>query len=573
MSFEIKYFEGDENAQENMYVQSFVDMDPAGSDYGNTDYIQNGAPDIPYATLEKGVWKLDGTRKIMSAEGKFFICGNVDEILEVGIYFSETMSPANISLSFSPSTNQWPSKVEIRVSETGGFWESFEISPGSPEMHFRYYDETLDDVNNKCDRVIIRLCPKDGQRVKIRKITAGIEKTYGDKELSNVNLVTEFDPSLASLPTDTLSFNAHVNEMTNFVSRDGNKVKLYKNGNLEHTMWIKEIERISKTQYRINCQSLIGNLDRKYYGKILSPGGEIDGFGRCGNAWSYAKTVLEHISKNGVRFSVNYTSSKAKVRGDKILIGYLPICQEKDAVQQVLFASGLVPSTMDGTMNLSELQTEVKYEFTDDDIISNKKARKMKPISVLEVYTTYEKYIEQNWSIADIKGKIDEIPRIAHVLPKPNWGDIIEEGVDYGAGWVSGIIGIDTLDQYIEFIKLPESRRLYGDGKNDTKLTIDHCTLIHDRTEYESQWPGYPYDAEYMHSDVLEDVFERMGRYVGYRIVVEQDVIVTTQHAGDYVRTMTPWGTTVEGWIISMDSTLTRNGHRAKIKVLGKEVS
>lgn len=60
MSLEINYIDAPEGAQEKM-----IAVGENGNALSDASLIAAGARDIPYATLEPGIWKLDGTMRIL----------------------------------------------------------------------------------------------------------------------------------------------------------------------------------------------------------------------------------------------------------------------------------------------------------------------------------------------------------------------------------------------------------------------------------------------------------------------------------------------------------------------------
>ena len=54
--------------------------------------------------------------------------------------------------------------------------------------------------------------------------------------------------------------------------------------------------------------------------------------------------------------------------------------------------------------------------------------------------------------------------------------------------------------------------------------------------------------------------------------VLEQDVVIDNQYAGQLVDSVTPFGNRVVGYIIGMDNTFTSSGNVANIEIRGKEV-
>ena len=156
------------------------------------------------------------------------------------------------------------------------------------------------------------------------------------------------------------------------------------------------------------------------------------------------------------------------------------------------------------------------------------------------------------------------------------WGTLTDGGTALDVSYEKGTNWIRMMEAYTgdicggssyDIVKNYEERALTSIGKTNI-LSVDGATLVNNSQHYVDL-----NGTIYYEDSLTVDVFNRLEEFAKYRLLVEQDVIVTTQQTGDYVQTVTPWGETVEGYIISMDSKLTQNGHTARIKILGKKVS
>ena len=412
------------------------------------------------------------------------------------------------------------------------------------------------------------------------------ELVFSGSALSGVNLVTEADPSLCSITADSLSFTIQVEEGTTLDLQEGQRVELYKDGDLEHTQFVKDFERLGRNRYRLVCQSRIGVMNDTYYGKIHTPGGPVgnntDGYySRSGNLWRTASFLLDQIASES-HCSTSYT--QAGGLEDTVVAGYLPICSQRDALQQVAFAAGLLVSARDGNLNFHKISPVVSGSFVKGDIFYGGKVKEYPLYHEVSVNSLYENYVDQAWKDEQPEGEAArvEISRFAHMSEVPVIDlssdlEVVSE-TDYGAKWYDRYneYEVPSGDQYIEFQKKIHTRTINtATGKKNT-LSVGNCTLLFQGAYYHD-WKTYDENGdlvprEKIYTENVQAVLDRLEAYAGLRVLVEQEVIVRDQRAGDYVRTVTPWDTYVEGYIISMDSTLTQNGHRARVKILGKHV-
>lgn len=588
MSMYVKYLDVPDGAQEHMDFSNGVGLN---NQVINLSLIRTGAKDIPYATLEPGIWKLDGTRELLCEnESGTYSAGN--EVLYWGVQpsfylsfsnFSETISATGLSFVFSPSTNQWEKQVYIAWYLNDTLLDSVTVYPDSPVY---VVNKNVDGFNK------IYIAAK-GSNIengfsKIQKITIGREVTFGKGAISDVSLLEELDPSLCVLTADTLSFS--VVSKTALTPKEGQRLELYRDDVLECVQFVKDCERISKDRYRIIGQSLIYMMDQEtFYGKIYTPGGTKNSTDRCGNVWCDAKTLIERIFK-GFSHDINISYETDQDHGTPVekttLGGYLPICTMKEALQQVCFASGMTVKTRDGNLTLSELPTSSSSTFYTNSIFNGTSVKNLSPISDVNVASIQERNVKEDWVVLEGEypsgSPVYEFERFTQLAQEPyyNGGIMVAKKFsgDYGAGWfsLSGVSQGDQVsvsaDNYIEFQKKTHTRTVSSTAKKKNPLTVSDCTLLYEGY-YTNEWDSVDEIYALSYKENVTDVLDRLAEYAQLRTLVEQDVVASGQHAGDLVRTQTPWGTTVEGYIISMDSILTQNGQKARVKILGKEVS
>ena len=78
-------------------------------------------------------------------------------------------------------------------------------------------------------------------------------------------------------------------------------------------------------------------------------------------------------------------------------------------------------------------------------------------------------------------------------------------------------------------------------------------------------------NATLVTSKNANDVVDRIYSFSELESVLTQTAVIKDQYAGQIVKSLTPWNTFIEGYVTSMESEFTTNGHTAKIVVSGKE--
>ena len=194
MSLEIIYIDAPEGAQTDMAVTG-----ENGNAVADTVLVAAGAPDIPYATLEPGVWKLDGSRKLLpeepvvgwwsrerSGEG-----GRFETPPGIILKFSLPYSSTGLTFTFSPSTGQWCREIYVAWFNGQTLLQEGVFYPDSGNWVLNQAVESFDQIH-----IELRATNHPGHFAKVQRIEIGRMMTFGKGELTNVRLVNE--PNLAS---------------------------------------------------------------------------------------------------------------------------------------------------------------------------------------------------------------------------------------------------------------------------------------------------------------------------------------------------------------------------------------
>ena len=116
MSLEINYIDAPEGAQEKMIAESI-----GGNAFSSDALIASGGENKAYATLEPGLWRLDGTRKLLPDDphpGWWSVArsdenGQLESPPVITITFPVPYSSTGFTFTFSPATEQWCSEIHV----------------------------------------------------------------------------------------------------------------------------------------------------------------------------------------------------------------------------------------------------------------------------------------------------------------------------------------------------------------------------------------------------------------------------------------------------------------------------
>lgn len=532
---QINYIDAPDGAQEKMIVSA-----ENGNPVSTPGSVAYGVQDIPWATLEPGVWKLDGTMRIMpddinpgfwSAERSgpdgYFI--NPPKIT---IAFPVPYAATGFTFTFSPATNQWCTEIHAR-------WYSGQVLvidktyfPSSPTW-------VMEEVVSSFDKLEVELLRTNvpGQFAKVQRVEVGRTVLFDAGDIKTVRLVNETDPTLCELTVDTLSFDMHDSERRSFLPQENQRIELMENGKIRAVQYITSSTRKSASDYTIQCQSAIGLLTGEYlggmYNGVPAEGLIADVLG----TWEYE---IDSI------FSGTTIS------------GYLPVCTQREAIQQIAFAIGAIVTTQETSkIRFVPVPKIISARFRDNDIILGGNVKTAPRYARVDIVShTYTKSDETERLIDEEAVSGDDV-LFTFTTPHYDYtitgGEIKESGVNWVRVSADGMISIDAKiynhNERTHTKRNPEATaREQGNAYSITKATL-------------------------INSLNAQETLDRLYAAVQRRQTVNQDVIVSRQRAGQLASSLTPWGTITTGLISSMDCTITQTGQIATIQIQGIEVT
>lgn len=534
MSLEINYIDAPEGAQEKMTA-----VGENGNILSDDSLIAKGGKNIPYATLEPGIWKLDGTMRILpddpkpgwwslersGDDGRFTIPPKVT------LSFPLPYGSTGFTFTFSPSTEQWCSEIHVT-------WYNGQTLLIDKTYYPTGANWTLQETVESFDTVIIELIEtnRPGQFAKIQRIEIGRTVLFSADEVIRARLVNEVDSSLCELTVDTMEFEMHDSQERSFLPQENQRVELIQDGVLRASHYITSSTRKAKSNYSIRCQSSVGLLNDEFLGGLY------DG-----------KPLEELVTEILGEWEFEISS----VFNGITITGYLPVCSQREALQQVSFAVGAMVSTQDSTkIRLIPVPTAVSSRFKESDIFLGSNVKTAPRYARVEVHAhTYTKTdtVETLMDEEEVDGE-----DVLITFTTPHYDYEIEGGTitDSDVNWVRiTAVGPVTLSAktYLHTTRTYVKQNSEATAKErGNYIAVTECTLINKGN--------------------AQDAVDRLYAAKQRRQTVNQDVIVTGQKAGQVTSSLTPWGTISRGFISSMDSTITQNGHIASIQIQGIEV-
>lgn len=535
MSLRVKYHDIPEGAQEAAHV------DGQGQPFSDMALIATGADDIAYATLEPDGWPLDGSRKTMSADTKtgFWSLATsdgdsaaMDNHPVITLTFPEKYTSTGISITFSVSTDEWCTR--IIVTWYSGNDQLCQVT-SYPDAAYWIIQQAVEGF----DKVTVELCETNiaGHFAKVQRIEIGQTLWFDQDEITSVHIVNEIDPSLSELTVDTMQIDIHDRKERSLIPQKNQKMELYQNDSLYAVHYIASSSREAKHYYTFSCQSAIGLLDEDFLGGIYDA--------------VPVQDVLADILE-GFAFDLHDDFA------DSTISGYLPICTRREALQQMVFAIGAIVTTQEtSTIRIEPIPTIVSKAFTKSDIFQGAKVETEPRIAKVEVVA--HKYTESSEEETLMDAEEITGTDVLVTFTDPHHSYEISGGIitGNGANWVTiSANGDVTLT-----------------GRKYLHSTVRHIKRNPEATASERSNIFVADDATLVHSGNVAAVLQRLYDISTLRQTLTQEVVVSTQRAGQKVTSDNPWGELFQGHITSMESDLTPTGHTASVTILGVELN
>ena len=536
MSLLVKYIDAPDGAQQA--AQVMCDM---GQPFSDPAVVAAGAADAPWATLEPGVWTLDGSRELLpdapeevgwwsrersGEDGRFT---NPPVIV---IDFPDPYIATGLTFTFWPSTGQWCSEVKVSWYNGETLLDEVITYPDRASWILQRRVDSFDSI-----RVELRATNFPGQFAKLQQIQIGQTVIFGSDELTKVQLVNEVDPTFCNLPVDTMKIELRDRVGRAFAPQENQRMELYRDGQLLAAQYIVESSREARHYYTFSCQSVIGLLEDEYLGGVYRD-----------------KSVEELLDEilDGRAYDLD------PVFAGQTVTGYLPICTRREALQQLAFALGALVTTQGGdAVHLRPLPNAITGTFTPERVFSGAKVENAARIARFEVVA--HSYLPSAKSTILLDNETLDGGDLFLTFDQPYYDYSVAGGtvIDSGENWIritaAGAVTLTAKPYVHSTVRYARQNTAATAVERGNVVTVEEATLIH--------------------SGNVQSALDRLYSAGQLRQTLSQDAVVDQHYAGEWVSSVNPWGTLTQGILTAMDSALTQNGHTAAVTILGVEVS
>lgn len=311
---------------------------------------------------------------------------------------------------------------------------------------------------------------KPSKLLKIYKLDFGIIRIYENKDLASTEVLQEMSSFSNELSINTFNFKLITEDDTQLYFQYKQPLKLYSNNNLIGTFFVTEGTRTSQNKYTVKSQDYIGLLDTvNFEGGIY-------------NSYSTEQLIKDILDKSGVPYEIDVDTYPVST-----LTGWIPYVTCREALQQVLFASGLVCDTSNSDkVKIFTMNIAIGNTYDESDVIQGKKTKTDKRITEVQLTEYFYKANSSNdvQTLYDASeqgtctNKLIIFDRPYHTLSVTG-GTIISSNANYAIITITSASGTLTGKEY------DEKTSIYSIENTDVNIndpqniiSCDGCTLI-----------------------------------------------------------------------------------------------
>ena len=515
---------------------SEINVSEINSEISNANLLQiEGNESVNYATLELNQWKLDGTYKGLSASVVPFwgVQVSADEASD-GKYLFETPititrvfankhTSVGVTLAFG-STEDFCNSLNIKWYNDDEIVSDKDFAPNE----CKYYCEQNVGLFNKVEITFYSMS-KPNRFLKLYAIDDGVQRSFKDKELENISLLEEMSLISEELPINTLDFTLRSTDNTEFLFQKKQPLTVLHNGELAGTFFIDASERTSRNTYDVTAQDYIGVFDTvKFYGGIYKT--------------ATVESIVSSIFDNeGIEYELD--AELAAVT----LSGYIPICSKREALAQVLFASGGVCSTARSKkMRIFKLSEDVKDVDANNVFLGGK-------ISTSNIVTaitvTGHNYVSASETSEVFKGEMSIGTSYIEFSSPVDISKTVS---------ISSNATIEAIySNYCVITVATEGEvtiTAYTYNDNQTFKTLRNADVVSGTAENEIEVT----DATLVSASNIDDVASRVLAHYIKNKTLECDIVINDEMCGDKVNLQTEWSGIQTGRIEQLEYDLRR---------------
>lgn len=247
--------------------------------------------------------------------------GNFSTPIVLTLESSGQYSSQGLTFTFDTFNSIFCNELNIKWYRNGELIENSDFQPNSAFYFCRKKVENFDKLVITFSKLNMPY-----NRLKLRAIDYGYGTFFYGNELRNVKVIQEIDPISSEIAIGTVDFTLNSKSDMEYSFQSKQALSVYFNDDLKATCFVTKSKRKSKTQWEVNAEDYVGQLDKMTF---------LGGMYTDQNA---SELLAFIFTQANVPFSIAESLSEKKVTG------YIPICTCRDALRQICFAIGAVAS-------------------------------------------------------------------------------------------------------------------------------------------------------------------------------------------------------------------------------------
>lgn len=364
--------------------------------------------DIYYAAVEQKLWKLDGTfstvtpKKILywgkhvssdeysDEHAGYLIKDEADQPITVTILrkFQNKHRCSGLTVSFSRPDycthmrvtwysyyDEPPEGYEGEIPEDGEYpLVEQDFYPNRSDYFCEIAIDEFDKIKIECFAM-----NKPNRAMKILAVDDGMVRKILDDSLYSVDVYEEMSLISQQIPADTLSLTLGNFENAQYVFQNRQALYLFQDNSLMGTYYIDSSKRVSDKKYSLTSTDFKGLMDLSYY-----MGGIWIDEGSTGRLTPIRLIDLLKDIFAGEHIELDVDDGVANT----LVTGYIPICSKREALCQVLLATGTVCRTSRSNhIQVYKLDDEL-HEISDIDntIYAGAEIEKRNKVTEVKLY-------------------------------------------------------------------------------------------------------------------------------------------------------------------------------------------
>lgn len=494
----------------------------------------------PYATLEPGYWKLDGSRRLLedqpSGEGYCSLVpsgedGAFVQPVELTVVLDKTYTATGLTLTFDGAGEEWCSQLEVRWYRDTQLLAQEKVIP--TEAHC-----LVSRLVTAFDKVVLTFygtsCP--GRFLRLDSLILGQQRTFDASEIQDLELHAQVDISGLTLAGGTARFDLALEDNLELFFQQGQIFKVFQKNSLKGTYYLDEAQKTGPGQYQVECVDGIG---------LLTDGQTLGGLYR--NA--PFRQVVQELLGEEVPFRIQDELA------DIALNGWIAAGTKRDGLLQAAFGAGaLVTVEPEGTLFLKKLPDAAESVILKKQIFQGGTTSSNAPYTQVEL--TASEYLPGErktvYSGETQAGKQTVLTKDPEDEYQITGGEILDSGANFVTFQVDTPGPVTITGRQQERLKTRFSTQMEGvEESARSNILSGEGTMVS--------------------PDRAAEILKRLVTYGQNSQTLRQTVVNEELKPGDYVTTEKSFDGQLVGYILSVTTHLTGNSV-SDLEILGRSV-